>query len=737
VDHRIGRLHHRYRLLGVDTPAVAVASRLDRLAAARLPEALDRALTSGLGDDPAVYVLRRVGARFSLRLDAAETDDSLASAWAGRLARAIIRAIADDAGQGGLVRFADRAAYAAAFAADLLAGRARDRWYYAPFAPLFDLPVPDALARLLLDHRDVLPALLARFHREARLARVLVALTPDAHRALWDAARGVEPMPSPDAARPLFALAASLIDRLGLRTISVGQIDTLWHQYLYISQADPDWRDSGSLTLGVLDALRFLLDRTTVSTPTIPTPERLEAALADLDADWLDCALIVRSFPRLLDPRKPTALAGRGPSPTQRLLLDEIRAAIIEVLGSLDRSALDAPANALRILAAVVDRRPDRGGDPSTTALIATLLAAASALARSESPAVAIPTPTPPRSLASLGEPGLEVVATLLARGATSPRLANDPPTIATECAGLFFLIRAVLDLRLAALHRAAEFPDFSTFLAALGQRWSGLSTDDPGIAIFAGLSTRTGPSRTPLADRPPTPALPHKGGGSVSVPLPPCGGGLGWGVPGSTAAIPSTAPDRFQAALIRQVVGLRMIDAAAFMVHVDRRPDGIIRLVAGDPAAGLWPLGRVIVDEADVPSVIAGWSALVDATLGSSPIWTVADEAPGSWTAAVASIEQDLSIRPDVDLTLTLAAVAVIRAWARWLGRFSGSSVGYVLANFLRRPGRIRVDDASIEVEYEPRPLDVVLEMAGYRAAIDAVPWLGGRRVTFRAIER
>src|SRR4051794_3637529 len=30
---------------------------------------------------------------------------------------------------------------------------------------------------------------------------------------------------------------------------------------------------------------------------------------------------------------------------------------------------------------------------------------------------------------------------------------------------------------------------------------------------------------------RPPTPTLPHKGGGSEKRALPPCGGGLGWGV--------------------------------------------------------------------------------------------------------------------------------------------------------------------------------------------------------------
>ena len=38
-------------------------------------------------------------------------------------------------------------------------------------------------------------------------------------------------------------------------------------------------------------------------------------------------------------------------------------------------------------------------------------------------------------------------------------------------------------------------------------------------------------PDGVPLESPPPTPALPHKGGGSSIRPLPPCGGGLGWGV--------------------------------------------------------------------------------------------------------------------------------------------------------------------------------------------------------------
>src|SRR4051812_29345998 len=58
--------------------------------------------------------------------------------------------------------------------------------------------------------------------------------------------------------------------------------------------------------------------------------------------------------------------------------------------------------------------------------------------------------------------------------------------------------------------------------------------------AIRRGLFLRTackdGEARTEcrtssLAPPTPTPTLPHKGGGLESDSLPPCGGGLGWGV--------------------------------------------------------------------------------------------------------------------------------------------------------------------------------------------------------------
>jgi hypothetical protein len=84
-------------------------------------------------------------------------------------------------------------------------------------------------------------------------------------------------------------------------------------------------------------------------------------------------------------------------------------------------------------------------------------------------------------------------------------------------------------------------------------------------------------------------------------------------------------------------------------------------------------------------------------------------------------------------DAVLGLLALTVLRTWSRWLGRFAESSVGYLLAHFVRRPGRLRWADEELVVELEPRPLDVAISLAGYDQPMEAVPWLGHRRVVYR----
>jgi hypothetical protein len=91
---------------------------------------------------------------------------------------------------------------------------------------------------------------------------------------------------------------------------------------------------------------------------------------------------------------------------------------------------------------------------------------------------------------------------------------------------------------------------------------------------------------------------------------------------------------------------------------------------------------------------------------------------------AGLADLSDDLAGR---------VAVAVLRAWSRWLSNFEDSSVPYLLANFVRRPGRLRWTADRLVVELAPRPLDVVVRLAGYDQDLESVPWLGDRRVVYR----
>jgi hypothetical protein len=351
----------------------------------------------------------------------------------------------------------------------------------------------------------------------------------------------------------------------------------------------------------------------------------------------------------------------------------------------------------------------------------------------------------PPAAAAELGELGERVVAKLL-DGAADPA---GHPVLASACGGAFLLLRAVLDSGLAGIASRLGYPTTTgpaapgALLAALALRWAG----------------------TPVAeDRPLDPAL----GLLAGLPEPPT-------LPSLREAFAAAGPAdhaRFQAALLEVLARLRLLgDPEA--VHLHRVPlaDGEAALVAGDGAAGLWPLALAPADAADLAEVAAGWVAAWAAATGTRPRRLVCDQELG---AALEGRLDDLTVTPVVDpagpvdgepaeladlhrgsrkaltgllgvlgqgrlglayadLTVGLTAGALLRVWARWLQRFAGSSAPYLLDQFVRRSATVVPDTGQVLVELEPRPLDLVLEMTGYTAPLEHLPWLQGRRVVFR----
>src|SRR5687767_5304300 len=113
MDGHIGRLNCHYRIAGSGASAGLMATRLDRLAREQVIAAYAAALDAALGDDPTVYVLRRVNFDLTLIAGPGATDGRLAERWGRCMASAVIRRLASD--DVGLVRFADQADYVAHF----------------------------------------------------------------------------------------------------------------------------------------------------------------------------------------------------------------------------------------------------------------------------------------------------------------------------------------------------------------------------------------------------------------------------------------------------------------------------------------------------------------------------------------------------------------------------------------------------------------------------------------------
>lgn len=307
MDTQVGHLHCCYRAAGAG--AGSAPGRLDRVARERLPACLAAALGRALGDDPTVYVLRHVEDRLVLRLAPTTSDDQLAQQWAGHLAGAVLRRIVHDPAEQ-CVRFDDQADYVAAFAADLLQGRAWERWFYFSFAALRPLGTAAALRAALLDQRANLPAILAALRRRGALDQLLLALPAGDLRELWAAIRA--PAGGGDSLRPLFMAALRLLDRLGLAGVARPGGELLLQRYLATSPEPASWGDRSSLAAAFLAAFRHLLGQSWACAPgstaagaALPL---LERELGELG--WLDLAQARAGLQR--------ALAGEPPAPADQ-----------------------------------------------------------------------------------------------------------------------------------------------------------------------------------------------------------------------------------------------------------------------------------------------------------------------------------------------------------------------------------------------------------------------------------
>ena len=75
-----------------------------------------------------------------------------------------------------------------------------------------------------------------------------------------------------------------------------------------------------------------------------------------------------------------------------------------------------------------------------------------------------------------------------------------------------------------------------------------------------------------------------------------------------------------------------------------------------------------------------------------------------------------------------------LIQEFTNHIRCFGKPSRSFVVKNFVALPGRIRIEETRLLVVFTSSPLHVVLHLSGLDDPVEAVSWLGGRRIEFRA---
>jgi hypothetical protein len=131
---------------------------------------------------------------------------------------------------------------------------------------------------------------------------------------------------------------------------------------------------------------------------------------------------------------------------------------------------------------------------------------------------------------------------------------------------------------------------------------------------------------------------------------------------------------------------------------------------------------------------LLAGTDAPASAPVLASAWEAVPEGAHADWRRAIDELAAAHHVAPlsDAADVLDATAEAVVRIWARWLRGFERSSVQYLLDELVLRPGVVTIDPQRVTVELARRPLDTLLEVAGYLRPIEALPGVADRRVDF-----
>lgn len=760
MNGSISHLHNRYRTIGNNGYEGIIANRLNHICLEKLPILLASFLDHAFGDNQTVYILRQVNIHLALQVNKNDTDSMIARHWSKPIMQGIVEIITRS-GQEGMdwVRFDNQAAFIAQFMIDLLNGRSHRFWFYFPFE---NYPIENMAAtikQVLLDNQENLPKILALLHQEKMLETALAQVDDDALSALWLPIQ-TEPLEN---LRPLFIKTLELVDVLELwQESQPASTDLLFHHYLATNPETADWQDQRSLTTAVFTILRYLIQHYHLDTTPLSdkladqTLKKLMVKWDWLDVDWLIQAITEQlvSSPSKNNTNLPARPVEWGATPRQKALLESLKSALKNEPPRLDGKQPESTANALRLFSLLAAHDSEWAEEAVTKSLIERLLAVWAALLKSSSPTKSfkylqkgdiwaavqlLPASEQSeavkmfRNVIKLGETAVAIIQQfgMLEESQTIavPQTAQTNSMIETTSAGIFLLLRPLLDSRLSWLVQQSDYlsdakpTPYAAFLLALGLRWAGQDgiqrgQIDPGISYFAGL------------DR------------SHSWDF----------VQSQFASITQADNGRFQFELVQMLANHRLFNPDIMFLYQVELDDLGKTLVAGADNGRLWLFGTTEFQD-DLADTVQTWRTSWQTATGSSPkivtkgaLYTslkmledvdpmtneIYDKGQEAVIADLANLSFGGIGLPDHDLTVAITAVALIRLWARWLRQFADSSTSYLLTHLIRRAGRLLIDEKEIIVEIEPRSLDMILEMVGYLDEIERVPWLEPQRVRF-----
>jgi hypothetical protein len=538
VQPHIGRWHCRYRIVNGQPEAALAAASLEKDVRSRVLDLYSAALEQALEDDPAVYILRQVHVPLLFHGASSADRTALARKWAARTAREVIRGIVKHAADSSqLVRFSDEAEYISYFIADLLDDAVWQRWYYGPFSRFRLVAKNEAVLAVLLENREQLEAILRHLAELGRLRAALDLLDESASGRLWrEAIQPPVSVPSEIEFRTFVRAAYDLINALELWAAVPPSEDRFLSEYVAERPTMPDWMDRRSLASAVLSVVRFAARRSLLARIHEATAQSLHERIVERTAalDWLDFEWLVQmlaeylTYQRSAAPALHLAVPAKAISPYQRLLFERLRQLVGAGMLSLDSHIPDSGSNALGWYAALVAVDPELASKAGAASAVKLLLACWKVLLASPDPITlleAIRSGAAGRVLAGLaglaqeavraaltigsaeqdairaaaaiGAPAADVLTALIG---TMPMRVSSAPGVPFEshCAGLYLLLRALIDVRVPQMAAAAGAEPLSAVLLALGIQWAGEHAVqdlelDRGLALWCGLSEDAG----------------------------------------------------------------------------------------------------------------------------------------------------------------------------------------------------------------------------------------------------